>query len=292
MSVVAQQPVAVLGASSLVGSYLLEQLEGAGYEVHAFSRSPMVTDNIGVTWHTSIVSSLNDLPNLRLCVCVAPIWVLPGFFPQLAASGVRRVVALSSTSVFTKEHSSDAKERRLSQKIAGAENDFKEWAQLHGVEWVILRPTLVYGSGGDKSVSVIARFIKKFGFFPLFGAAGGQRQPVHARDVALACAKALHVQGALSMDFNLSGAECLTYRQMVERVFIALGLRPRFVELPVFMFQAAFFVLGLLPRYRHWSIGMALRMNQNQACENSRAESVLGFTPQRFILVKDDLPKD
>ncbi len=62
-----------------------------------------------------------------------------------------------------------------------------------GVEWVILRPTLIYGHGRDKNITEIARFIRRFGFFPLLGKANGLRQPIHVEDVAEACFAALRI---------------------------------------------------------------------------------------------------
>jgi nucleoside-diphosphate-sugar epimerase len=287
-----RQTVAVLGASSLVGANLLPLLRDAGCVAHAFSRSHRAQDSDGINWHICSEASLADIPNLKLCVCAAPIWVLPEFFPQLLAAGVRRVVTLSSTSVFTRQDSLDMSERRLSKKILDTEHNVRQWAQVHGVECVILRPTLIYGSGADKSIVVIAKFIKRFGFFPILGKASGLRQPVHARDVARACVSALHLQGAKGMDFNLSGAETLTYREMVSRVFVVLGLKPRLVTLPSFAFRLGFFVLRLMPRYRHWSMGMALRMNHDQTFNHSQAASVLGFSPQGFTLDGHDLPAE
>jgi nucleoside-diphosphate-sugar epimerase len=284
------QPVAVFGASSLVGKHLLQQLGDAGYVAHALSRTHRFTDTDGATWHKYPETSLTDITHLKLCVCLAPIWVLSEFFSQLLAVGVRRVVALSSTSVFTKHNSLDMSERRLSQKIADSEKNFIEWAQAHGIEWVILRPTLIYGSGADKNIAVIANIIKRLGFFPLCGEGNGLRQPVHARDIASACVSALRHQGAEGMDFNLSGAETLTYREMVSRIFVMYGLKPRLVSLPVFVFRFGFYFLRLLPRNRHWSLGMALRMNHDQTCNHSQASSVLGFSPQGFTIEDNDLP--
>lgn len=284
------QPVAVFGASSLLGTHLLQHLGDAGYVVHAFSRSHRTSGTDVATWHKYPESSLTDISHLKLCVCLVPIWVLPEFFSQLLAAGVRRVVALSSTSVFTKQDSLDMSERRLSQKIADSEKKFTQWAQVHGIEWVILRPTLIFGSGADKNIAVIAKFIKRLGFFPLCGKANGLRQPVHVRDVASACVSALRHQNVEGMDFNLSGAETLTYREMVSSVFAMYGLKPRLIPLPVFVFRFGFYFLRLLPRYRHWSLGMALRMNHDQTCDHSQASSVLGFSPQGFTIENNDLP--
>lgn len=94
------------------------------------------------------------------------------------------------------------------------------------------------------------------------------------------------------MHFNLSGADTLTYRELVSRVFVACGLKPRLVALPAFLFRLGFFVLRLMPRYGHWSLGMALRMNQDQTWDYSLAASVLGFSPQGFTLEHNDLPAE
>ena len=98
-----------------------------------------------------------------------------------------------------------------------------------GVDWVILRPTLIYGLGQDKNISEIVRLIRRFGFFPLVGQAKGLRQPVHAEDVATACLSALEKTDVVNRAYNLSGGETLSYREMINRVFTALGRRPRLI---------------------------------------------------------------
>ena len=67
-------------------------------------------------------------------LCVAPIWVLPQYFLLLEACGARRVVALSSTSRFTKDDSSDLEVQAIALRLAGAEARVQAWAASHGVE--------------------------------------------------------------------------------------------------------------------------------------------------------------
>jgi len=76
--------------------------------------------------------------NLPYWVCVAPIWVLPEYFSLLEAEGARRVVALSSTSRFTKNDSSDPAEQALALRFVEAEARLQAWAERHGIEWVVL----------------------------------------------------------------------------------------------------------------------------------------------------------
>jgi uncharacterized protein YbjT (DUF2867 family) len=138
-------------------------------------------------------------------ICVAPIWVLPEHFSLLESCGLRRLLVLSSTSRFTKDDSSDVQEQAIAQRLADAEAQAQAWAASRGVEWVILRPTLIYGLGRDKNLCEMARFVRRFGFFPLLGAAQGLRQPIHAQDVASACLAALRAPAAANRAYNISG---------------------------------------------------------------------------------------
>ena len=155
-------------------------------------------------------------------ISLAPIGVLPSYFARLKECGARRVVALSSTSCFSKADSWDSSESKLARDLRAGENNLRKWGEQNGIEWVILRPTMIYSLGRDKNISEIARFINRFGFFPLCGPALGLRQPIPAEDVAATCRAALLEARAANMSYNISGGETLSYREMVRRVFVAL----------------------------------------------------------------------
>jgi nucleoside-diphosphate-sugar epimerase len=178
--------------------------------------------------------------------------VLPDYFALIETSGARRVVVLSSTSRFTKVGSGDTAEQATAAKLIDGETRLHAWAESRGIEWVILRPTLIYGIGRDKNISEIARFIRRFGFFPVLGEAKGLRQPIHAEDVATACVSALQATDAANRAYNISGGQTLSYREMVIRVFDALGRRPRLLTVPLWAFRLAVTMLRRLPRYRQW----------------------------------------
>jgi nucleoside-diphosphate-sugar epimerase len=222
-------------------------------------------------------------------ICLAPIWVLSEHFNLLEAYGVRRIVALSSTSRFTKDRSSDLKEQVLAGRFTKAEEFVTQWAENSGIEWVILRPTLIYGLGRDKNITEIARFIHRFGFFPRFGKALGLRQPIHVQDVATACIKALHLPISGNKAYNISGAETITYRDMVTRIFNAMGRNPLMLPVPLVAFRMAVALLRCLPRYRNWSVAMAERMNNDMVFDHSDAELDLTFKPRAFMLTECDL---
>jgi nucleoside-diphosphate-sugar epimerase len=209
---------------------------------------------------------------------------------MIEASGARRVVALSSTSLFVKKDSSDHGEQHIAQRLAEGEHALCTWAEAHGIEWVILRPTLIYGRGRDKNLTEIARFVRRWGFFPLLGQAEGLREPVHAEDVAAACVSALTSPAVVNRTYNLSGGETLSYREMVCRVFFSVGKVPCLVTIPRWLFQLAVAALCLAPRYRHWTVEMAERMNRDLVFNHADAARDLGFAPRPFQLLREDVP--
>jgi len=280
--------VSVLGATSLVGECLLPILSRSGWKLFAFSRRPPQPSVGGITWHGT---GDRTWPQSGLWVCLAPIWVLPDYFDRLRKCGARRVVVLSSTSRFTKEDSTDSAEQQVSRHLTAGESRLRTWAEGNGIEWVILRPTLIYGRGRDKNIAEMARFIRRFGFFPLLGEASGLRQPIHAEDVAAACVAALQSPAAAHRAYNISGGETLSYREMVRRVFYALHRPPRPATMPLAVFRLAVTCLRLLPRYRHWSTAMAERMTRDLVFDHSDAVRDLGLSPRPFRLTAEDLPR-
>ena len=304
------QRIGILGATSLVGNHLLPLLAKAGVQVTAFSRTPetarqrLVVDGASATWQRLALAgnaggvagsdanaaAPSDACRIAGWVCLAPVWVLPDYFDLLQVHGAQRVVVLSSTSVFAKQDSDDPQEQATARRLARAEEQVCAWARRHAVQWVILRPTLIYGAGQDKNISEIARIIRRFGFFPVLGRASGKRQPIHAADVASACMAALQRPAAANQAYNISGGETLPYCNMVTRVFEALGCRPRLLKVPLWAFRLAVVLLRALPRYRQWSAAMAQRMGRDLVFDHADAARDLGFKPRPFLLTGKDLP--
>lgn len=293
--------VGVIGATSIVGEYLLPLLVKEGWEVVAFSRReqnirPLV--NGAPTWqllpesgfiHSSEIHQKEK--QISFWICLAPIWVLPEYSPLLLSYGARRVVAISSTSRFTKKASADDHEKKIAKRLADSEKMLMAWAKKENIACTVLRPTMVYDLGRDKNITMIASFIRRFSFCCLFGEACGLRQPVHAEDVAWACSAALNSPITHNRSYNISGGEIIKYREMVCRIFSALGKKPRFIRFPLLLFRIAVAMLRLFPQFRHLSASMAQRMNQNITFDYGEARRDFGFSPRLFILKRNVLHK-
>ena len=210
------------------------------------------------------------------------IWLLPPWLAQFHARGVRRLIAFSSTSRFTKSASSSAYELQVVNQLIAAEEQVASECNRLGIAWTILRPTLIYGSGGDRNVSDIARFIRRFGFFPMFGAGSGRRQPVHAADLAGACIKCVAEPATYNKSYNLSGGETLTYIDMVRRIFMAIDRTPVVIRMPLVIFVLAVSVARLHSRFAHLTPEMAQRMQSDLVFDTGQARHDFGYQPRNF----------
>lgn len=90
--------------------------------------------------------------------------------------------------------------------------------------------------------------------------------------------------------YNINGGETLTYREMIERIFTALNQPPILITIPRWFFRLAVNIMRRLPRYRHWTVAMAERMNRDLVFDSSEATRDFGYLPRPFQLMKEDLP--
>jgi nucleoside-diphosphate-sugar epimerase len=276
----------VLGGSSQPGSWLVPLLIESGWTAHLISRGVKPQTNYGpnAVWHKlDLRGSTAGFPAVGAAVVFDTLGIASEWLDRIRESGAVRVISFSSTSVFTKADSSDPVDVESVRNLQQREQAFAETCGKLRIDWTILRPTLIYGGRfGDRTVRDIARVIRLFGFFPVFGNATGLRQPVHAEDLAKACVQVCDNTGAFNRSYNIGGGEVLPYHEMVARIFAAMGRRPRIVRIPLPAFALAARLARVHPRYRHIRSSMAERMEQDMTFSNAEAISDFGFAPRPF----------
>jgi GT2 family glycosyltransferase/uncharacterized protein YbjT (DUF2867 family) len=272
--------VGVIGASSFLGGHLLELARRSGWIPIPFSRNPNAK-SAKIDWQSFSASGVYHLGKMADWIALCPITALPQALPLLELAGVERLVAVSSTSLFTKKKSRDSRERMLANHLEQAEGDLKQWAVKKGVSLVILRTTLTYDGSGDANISAMARFIRKFHCLPVLFPASGLRQPLHAEDVAMACLSALRL-GKNQAVYDLSGGETLTYLEMAGRVFDSVGIARRFISIPSVLLRVCEFFGQTLPTRLRLPTGIFERMNADLVFDHGPAAQDLNFRPRGF----------
>ena len=216
-------PVVVAGGSNQIAAYLIPQLLAQGRTVTAIARRERpewVDRHPQLLWLNASLETMGSLPagNAEL-VYAAPAAHLVRTLNQMMPV---RVVLVTSTSIEVKSKSQDPAEQGVAAKLQRAELDLAHWSRATLKPCTIVRPTLIYGAGLDRNLTRMARLIERFGRALIAGGGSGQRQPIHAADVAGAICKVLVSEASIGQRYDLSGGSTVTYREMVEQVFASL----------------------------------------------------------------------
>jgi len=274
--------VLVTGASSQLGVFALPRLQAAGFRVLAMSRRapPSVIDvSEYVRWQNP-GPMLDEGASAQHLLSCGPLDLAIALVTR--QTGLRRVVAFSTSSILTKADSANPAESKHMAEIREQELRLKKLCDDRGVSLVLLRPTLIYGCGLDRNISTLARFGRRFGFIPLAGGAGGLRQPVHADDLAAVAVQALSIDHVTSLESVACGGGTLSYRQMTEKIAVACGAGVRTLTLPPWMLAAAVRAASLLPAFRTINAEMVRRQSRDMVFDDTALREALDYKPRPF----------
>lgn len=270
----------VIGGTGLVGGYIVEHLLRRGQHPLAMSRSPHPQSDIEWIYGDLRKPDELELPPFETLYCTADATLLASALSQLLVHSPSRVVAFSSTSVITKQDTEVPAEREMIRRLTEAEREIAAVCERHEVGWTILRPTLIYAEGRDTNITPLSRLIRRFGFMPLVGGAPGLRQPVHAEDLAIGAIEAAGSPAAVNQFYSLPGAETLTYKEMIGRVFDGMNMKRRTVSVPPLMWRAGFVVAK--PLFPGANVAMGIRMMKDMTFDSGPAVRDIGWKPRAF----------
>jgi uncharacterized protein YbjT (DUF2867 family) len=153
------------------------------------------------------------------------------------AAGVRRFVYLSGVGA------SKESDKHWFRYKWEAEN----YLQGSGMEWVIIRPTWVYGPD-DVSLNRFLGFAKMLPFVPMFGNGEQMMQPVFIDDVGRVVADAALAPEAANRIFELGGPDVLSMNDVVRTALDVTGKRRALLHQPVRIGKAIGAMASLSPR--------------------------------------------
>src|SRR6476646_3732917 len=270
----------VIGATGIVGGYIVEHLVRSGETPLALSRAQQRSSE--VVWLQGDLAKPETLkpPSFEILYCTVDIALLAEALPHIYTPALKRVVAFTSTGIVTKIESEIASERELLQRLAEGERRLISACERYRVGCTILRPTIIYAEGRDGNISRLAGLIRRFGVLPLMGNGAGLRQPVHAEDLAIGAIAAAASDAAIGKTYAMPGGETISYREMVGRIFDALGKPRRIISTPPFVWRLAFALAK--PLFPNANAAMGARMAMDQVFDAAPAVRDFGWNPRGF----------
>ncbi|CEA12621.1 NAD-dependent epimerase/dehydratase family protein [Methanobacterium formicicum] len=147
-------------------------------------------------------------------------------------NGTKRIIHFSSAAVL-----SVRKDDYANTKSEG-ENLVKD----SGLEYCIIRPSLMYGPTDDKNIGYLIKFAKKFPFFPIPGNGKWPRQPIYIDDMCLLIIS-LVKDFPKNQIYGINGREVIYFKDMIKIVLNEVdGFHFRlFLPVSVFKFAMMFY---------------------------------------------------
>jgi len=271
----------VFGASGAIGRFLLPRLLAAGYDVVAGSRSARSSPGRRIEWlRGDLADTRPPSPPVDAILSAGPLDAFAQWFSVSRIEGAPRVVAFGSQSIESKADAADPAERALARRLRESEQRLFDAASQHGCACTVLRPTLIWGAGIDRSLTPLARFGMRWHAFPRIPGARGLRQPVHADDLANACLQVLDTPAAAGRAYALGGGERLSFDAMLERVRASLPGRTIPLPLPFPLLRV---LAGTARRVGIAASGGALdRLTLDLVADDAPARAAFGWNPRTF----------
>ena len=273
--------VLVTGGTGFTGSRLIPLLLKNGIQVRALvrptsNRSPLSV--LTVEWVTGDLADAESftaaLRGVDVLVNIASLGFghAESIVRAAKEAGVKRGLFISTTAIFT-QLNAGSKSIRLAAEEA---------IQASGLEYTILRPTMIYGSPRDRNMWRLIRLLKIIPIIPIFGDGESLQQPIFVDDVAQAVLLALQNDATIHKSYNIAGKDPLTYNQVIDMVASALGKRVWKLHLPYMPIVRALQFTERMRLRLPIKAEQVLRLNEDKSFSYEDAKRDFGFTSRSF----------
>ena len=273
----------VTGGSGFLGGYVLREAARRGHETVALARSMAAARTAAERGAQPIPGDLDDTGRLHEAFAAARCDALLnlaslgfGHGPAIVAAAeeacIGRAVFVSTTAVTT----------ALAPATKSVRLAAERQIRSSGLQWTILRPTMIYGAPGDRNLSRLLALLRRTPLLPVPGGGRHLQQPVHVEDVADAILTAAERPATAGMTYDVAGPEPLSFADLLRTSARAVGSRTRFIPVPLtplVRFADSYERFSHHPRIRAEQL---LRLAEDKAFVIDDATRDLRFAPRQF----------
>lgn len=285
--------ILLIGANGFIGRHLLVALRSAGHEVVAAVRRPdglermfpevrairadMNRDLNSDVWQarlTGIDAVINcagvmqgtGLQDIEAIHHLAP----RALFEACARTGVRRVIQISAVSA----------DPAAGTRYATSKHRGEEALRALDLDWVVLRPSLVYGAGSFGGTSLLRGLAGFPVIVPVVGDGDQPFQPLHVNDLAAQAVKLIERPQIARVTLEPVGPEVLTLEAILIawRAWLGFGAA-RIVHVPRALVAAACRI-GDLIGATSFNTSALEQLEYGNAGGGEDAAAVIGIQPR------------
>jgi len=273
--------VIATGATGFTGSRVVPLLIQGGYSVRCLSRESSDRSQLSeypIEWVRGDLSDVDSLKRVMqgtdALVNIASLGFghAENIIAAAKAAGIKRAVFISTTAIFT-QLNAKSKKVRVAAELA---------IEMSGLDYTILRPTMIYGGERDRNMWRLIRFMKISPLVPVFGDGNYLQQPIFVDDVAQAVVSCLANDKTVRKSYNIAGKRALTYNEVIDTIASQMNRRAWKIHIPS---KPVVALLNFFEKIRlpfPIKAEQVLRLNENKDFSYAEAEKDFGFISSSF----------
>lgn len=256
--------VLVIGATGFIGAAVVRTLVAHGQHVRCLARYPERARArlAGLAGVEVVAGDVRQVESMRRALDGCDRALIAIQFPNFPIENRRRGYTFTEVDLRGVRNFLEAAHGHTLKRVvyvSGAGADVaspKEWfkvkglaeqaIQQSGLEYVIFRPSWIYGPG-DRSLNRFLAFARWLPFVPVVGSGRQLIAPVYIDDVGQILVQGLELPAAANRTFELGSDEVLPLNEIIRRA-IRLAGRPRpLLHAPAPLIKGAAWFLQFLP---------------------------------------------
>jgi NADH dehydrogenase len=275
--------ILVTGATGFVGSNLIKELVGQGYQVRGIVRSQKNLGRLKGLSVETVTGNITELNSLMrpfegvkyVFSCVGIIYETKSAnFDSIHVLGVKNLVRLAKQNKIEHLIHISALGTRPNAVIRYHQTKYQAEQEIinSGITYTIFRPSIIFGPEDD-FVNRFAKMLKYTPVFPLIGEGKSKLQPLYIRDLTKCAVASLKNPEVKDKVFEIGGSQQMTLLEILEVIkrFKRYGRRfhPHLSYQPVFnLVKLAEKIFSKLPV----TTDQLLMLKEDNTCDNSLVE--------------------
>ena len=167
----------------------------------------------------------------------------------------------------------------------------EEWVRKSGFDWVILRPSEVYGMKMEEGIGKLVAWVENYPIIPVIGDGSCFLSPVSVDDVVKVMMEILRDDSIKKETLNLCGPEKMTMNELIDRLAEIQKVQIKKIFLPIWFVRLGIGVLSFFKSNLAFSDQIPrLLCMKDQSIDKTR--EVVSYNPKKieegFLLSKSE----
>lgn len=284
--------ILVTGGTGLVGKHLVGALLKKGYAVRCLVRSPKKAGEVLPAGVELVRGEINDTGSInKACQGVDRVIHLVAIIRERDDQSFERINVEGTLNLVIAAGQAGVKHFIHMSALGACDNSrykyaYSKWrgeeaVRQSGLNWTILRPSVIYGSGFnffDRMIQSLQMFPKPF--VPVPGRGRTLFQPISVEDVVRCLLRICENPGMSGRVIEIGGPEHLSYAQMLDRLLECLGEKRYKLYVPMPLMRLVVPLMGSILRDPPVTPVELKQMDLDNITDIDAVESIFGFKPK------------